>query len=451
MQAYALFAVIILTAVIFFSGMSLQNPAAIKINQDVTPPPVQASIVRPVEIAATSDSEEQDVAAVAVDNNATARPDVVPAVLPQTAVSILTAQDIEHSSAKLRGEVVAGQPALEALFFVYGYDESEVEEASERGSYQSVVDRSGRGLQTYRMTGNLNQSQKYGVSVRNLAPDTDYYARLCAQVVDGLRCSSVTSFATPPRVFSASSAYVPTFGTLSVEHISAEVVRLKGTVNMRDTQDGEVYVVYGESQSAVGAVLGDEYRDIDEDGDNLQRTRVASDIRGQRAMTETLIGLDDSTRHYYAWCVEYDGLRDGVVCSRMYSFTTHDEDYGLTPDINMSQPVVQGSKVQLSGQVDMDEFRNGRVFFVYGTASNVIAAVPGRTSFATVRQSGYQLQKQLVDVDLDRDDDYSLRLTNLQSNTLYFARLCVEYQNEDQNFRQSAFVACSVIEEFVTE
>jgi hypothetical protein len=223
---------------------------------------------------------------------------------------------------------------------------------------------------------------------------------------------------------------------------------LTTTVSMRDTIDGDVYLIYCESQTAVEEARTQSYGRIDEDDEDLQKTRVVSDIRGTQRLAKTVDDLSADTVIYYVVCVEYDGLRDGTICTRTQSYQTYDEDYGTAPSVQTTAAVAAETSARLSGSVAMRDFFDGKVFFVYGSDLGRITNVPGETSMERLRQTQDRFQRVFVDGDLDGNADYTRTVRDLHPDTLYAARLCVEFENQNENYRDTAFVECGGLRSF---
>jgi hypothetical protein len=243
---------------------------------------------------------------------------------------------------------------------------------------------------------------------------------------------------------------LPTIRLTDEVFISANEVRFGATVDMRDTEDGRVYLVYGESRKLVELALEQDYQAIDESDEFLQKTRLAVNVRGFIEVSQTIDNLEDETDHYYVICVSYDGLRDGFVCSRLQSFATYEDSFGDTPIVQTVVPTTIDTQTVLAGSVRMSSFRNGQVFFVYGTDVARIGRIGGETSMRNVRQSGDRQQRVIVDTDLFGTNSYSTRVTDLLPETAYAARLCVEYKNQNDNYRDALFVECGAMQLFTT-
>ena len=461
MQVGAFFAAVALVVVLFFSGLTITTDTTQSTPDEagggfVLPSftnsigsPADAQPVQTVESTAEPVSVAQAPTTAATDTDAAvvAAPEPTADPLPPTAFELFSVQDIEYSSALVRGQVIVGNEVPQTVFFVFDYERSDIDRVDDiYSTYAQVTERRGDIVYTSLVANTLSASQAVATRLGDLAPDTTYYVRLCGEMDARLRCTGTRSFETIARVTSQQDARYPVFSGTDVVHVTGESVQFVTNIDMNDMHDGEVYVVYGESLDDINQAYGQEYSDIDEDGDDLQRVRVYRNLRGSLTLFETVDDLDDNTVQYYFWCVEFDGLDDGVVCDRIYSERTYDEDFGLTPDLRIDSVTTSNTIASLQGSADMDEFRNGIIFFVYGTNQNAIASLGGTGTFVNVRQNGDRLQKRLVDDDLDRSDEYSLVVADLLSETTYSVRLCAEYENQNSNYNQAQFIACSAVE-----
>jgi len=117
--------------------------------------------------------------------------------------------------------------------------------------------------------------------------------------------------------------YVETNDADDVTETSAE---LNGEVDMQDADNGLVFFAYGEDEEAVEEVTDeDEFRDIDEDGDDLQLIQVASNFDNDDNFIALITGLADDTDYYFRLCVEYEDEEDDeerIVCGEVESFET---------------------------------------------------------------------------------------------------------------------------------
>jgi len=380
---------------------------------------------------------------------------VTETILAQASLHLQPTQNITETSATLRGAAQVGTEDFAAVFFIYTYTQRDLTSAlSGMQSYDDVVASAPAGVDVYLVDQNFTRSNSYTTiaNLRFLAPDTMYHARLCGELAEGLICSETETFTTRVGALTLRQADRPSISRLGITPVWADEVLLNATVQMNDFVEGEVYLLYGESEVRVTeATTIENYRSIREAEADLQKQRIEYDLRGTRSFAARLTELEPETTHYYTWCVSYDGLDDGVVCTYVRSFITHHQDFGKTPGVTKVVPVVGVDKVSLSGVVDMRDFRNGQVFFVYGTDQSRLSRLGGEGELSNIYQSGDRLQVSIQDNDLDDSDSYTENITGLVVDTTYYARLCVEYENQNQYYNEVPFIHCSELVDFVTE
>ena len=172
-----------------------------------------------------------------------------------------------------------------------------------------------------------NEYRNFGYRLANLRDDTTYYYRAVGADDEGDRdYGAVYRFTTDYDDGSGDDE--PTVTTSLPTNIGDHEADLRGSVNMNDYNNGEVFFVYGEDEDQVEDVEDDfdSYRDIDEDGDGLQKVLVDSDLDSRDSYVEDVDSLDDDTRHYFSICVGYEDEdeADVVKCGSVRSFTTDD-------------------------------------------------------------------------------------------------------------------------------
>ena len=96
----------------------------------------------------------------------------------------------------------------------------------------------------------------------------------------------------------------------------------------------------------------------------------------------------------------------------------------------------------------MNDFDNGVVFFVYGEDEDLVEEIEDEyDSYNDVDEDGDDLQKVLMDSDVDNSASYELSLFSLDEDTDYFFQICLEYEDEDGD----DILVCGGVEEFTTE
>lgn len=224
-------------------------------------------------------------------------------------VETLRARDIDDEEARLYGEVDLDGAPYAYVWFEYGQggrltDHTDEEKVSDDDDFSAYVD--------------------------DLDEDEKYYFRAVAEDPDGQRTyGELMSFETDDHGGSSSNNDdEPDVETGDAKNIDEDSARIYGEVDMNDFDDGLVFFVYGEDEDAVEDVEDEnEYNDVDEEGDDLQKVKIYSNLDDERSFWLEIGGLDDDTDYYYRICVEYEDEDDDevLVCGDTEHFQT-DED-----------------------------------------------------------------------------------------------------------------------------
>ena len=224
-------------------------------------------------------------------------------------VSTQSATDVEDDRATLRGRVYTGREDEVTVYFEYGRSRNSLDDET-----------------SHRVIENPSATYNFSTTLRDLNDDTVYYYRAVAEDERGDEdYGSVYSFRTDEG---RTSRYddEPDLDTRSASSITDDSAYLRGIVDMNDFENGLVFFVYGEDRSQIEDVEDDydQYADVDENGDNLQKVKVDSSLDGSSSYTEKVSGLDSNTRIYFSICVEYeDEDGDDVIgCGDTESFDT---------------------------------------------------------------------------------------------------------------------------------
>ncbi len=220
-------------------------------------------------------------------------------------VTTRSAINIDEDSATLRGVLDFNGEDTADVYFEYGRTRSNL--VNDINSIELDED---------------DDDEAFSQRVSNLREDTLYYFRAVAEDESGDKdYGSILSFRTDD-----SRTAEPDVTTDDVFNITDDSARLTGEVDMNDFSNGIVFFVYGEDESQVEDVADDyeEYTDIDEDGDRLQKELVDSDLDGFDDYSEMVDNLDNDTRIYFSLCVEFEDEDDDrtIVCGDTESFTT---------------------------------------------------------------------------------------------------------------------------------
>lgn len=226
------------------------------------------------------------------------------------------------------------------------------------------------------------------------------------------------------------SSYEVEAGTGFVGYDDDEIT-LNGVVDLNGAPYAYVYFEYSE--------------DDDDFDERTSKRRVTRDSN----FYYTVDDLDSDEIFYYrAVSEDPSGHRDYGTTRYFYvSGSSYNDDDEPRAETDRAQDIDEDS-AELNGEVDMNDFRNGVVFFVYGEDEDQIEDVErDYDSYSDVDEDGDDLQKVRVDSDLDGHDDYSERITGLDDDTEYFFQICVEYEDEDDD----ETLECGGVEDFETD
>lgn len=186
---------------------------------------------------------------------------------------------------------------------------------------------------------------------------------------------------------------------------------------------------------------------------NSSAQRVSVDDRYDAGdeFEEDVDRLREDTRYYFRACAqEKDG---GITSGNIKRFTTDDENGNSNngdeePSVDLDGvDDIEEDSAELNGSVDMNDFRDGLVFFLWGEDEDEVEDATDEDEYADIDENGDDLQKKRMDTDLDGDDDYSLDIDDLDDDTDYYYTLCVEYEDEDDD----QVLECASIDDFRTD
>jgi len=161
---------------------------------------------------------------------------------------------------------------------------------------------------------------------------------------------------------------------------------------------------------------------------------------------------EDEWYDYRAVAEDPDGNRTyGDIRSILFRDTDRDDDDDDDdePDVETGDADdIDEDSAEIEGEVDMNDFEDGIVFFVYGEDEDLIKEIEDEyDEYSDIDEEGDDLQKFMVDSNLDDNADYTGRLNGLDDDTEYFYQICVEYEDEDDD----ETIACGGVESFETD
>lgn len=221
---------------------------------------------------------------------------------------------------------------------------------------------------------------------------------------------------------------VTTRAAVDIEEDSAA---LRGRLYIGTSDEAEVWFQYGETRYDL-----DEATDKETFDDNDARYLFSSDVTD----------LDENSRYYFRAVGEDDN--GDVDYGAIYTFRTDDADDEL-PDVDTDQAEdITEDAAELHGSVDMNDFDDGRVFFVYGEDESLVEDIAeDHDSYSAIDEEGDDLQKVTADTNLDGSSNYQLDIDDLDSDTDIYFSLCVEFEDEDDD----DMLVCGDVEAFTTD
>ena len=175
--------------------------------------------------------------------------------------------------------------------------------------------------------GDQNETTSFSMIVPDLDTNRSYYYRAVAEGEDGRYAEgSIRSFTyTGNSSSNSSNDDVPQVNVDSADNVDENSAELSGAVDMNDYENGLAFMVYGEDESSIDDVEDDnQYSDVDENGDDLQKVLLSSSLDDDRDFTVDVSSLNDNTEYFFRMCVEYDDEDNDetLVCSSVKSFET---------------------------------------------------------------------------------------------------------------------------------
>ena len=329
-------------------------------------------------------------------------------------------EDVDEDSAELNGEIDMNDAEDGIVFFVYGQDESRIDDVEDDyDTFNDVEDdEENDEFMVVEADSSFNGSGNFSEDVNNLDENETYYFRICVEYEDednddDLECGSVREFDTEDE--GNNNDDEPDATTDDPDDVDENSADLRGEVDMNDFNNGRVFFVYGQDESQIDDVEDDydSYSDVDEDGDDLQKVSVDSDLDDQDDYTRTVSGLDENEDYYYQICVEYEDEDgdDTLECGNTEHFETDDE---FDPGSDTDRPIPGACAVTnigvgsatLSARVDGNGHTT-RSYFQYGRTTAF-----GSTTSSSSTGSNTNIVAKFV--------------SGLSANTTYYCRLVSE-------------------------
>jgi len=244
--------------------------------------------------------------------------------------------------------------------------------------------------------------------------------------------------------------------TLTPRDVEEDSVELRGEVDMNDFRNGIVFFVYGQDEDMIEDVEDDydEYDDVrdDEENDDFEVVRVDNDLDGDDRYDEEVNNLEEDEDYYYIICVEYedDDNDETLECGSVRDFETdgNSSNNDDEPEAETVSAVnVDNNSATLRGDIDMNDFDNGLVFFVWGEDEDQVEEVEDEDRYSDIDTDGDDLRRAIVNNNFDGDDSFNIEVFSLDGDTDIYFRICVEYRDEDNDNT----LECGNVREFETD
>lgn len=222
--------------------------------------------------------------------------------------------------------------------------------------------------------------------------------------------------------------------TIDAESVEDEYAVLRGVLTFNNTNFARVWFEYGDDE---------DYLDYE-----TQRVLV------NKTYTPVILNmevedLDKDQEYFYRIIAEDQNGR--ISTGEIVEFFTDDngDSDDETPDVETEDVSnIDYNSAEIEGSVDMNEFENGLVFFIYGQDEDLLDEVQDEyDTYSDIDEEGDDLQKVEVDDGLDDNDSYQEEITGLEEDTEYFYAMCVQYEDEDGD----DVLQCGDIESFDTD
>ncbi len=342
---------------------------------------------------------------------------------------------INEDSARLHGSVdMNDAPYPGIAFFVWGQDEDLIEDVDSEFYSYADIDEEDEDLQKQYVNSSFEGSDEISLLVTNLDEQTDYYYRACVSyaISDSqveLVCGDVEEFETSDEGQCTIYDVYPEHS----EYYTGEVIEVSWEFNDADCtteqQNTEVYMALRSTINSTGQ------------GFDSVGTHVAEDEDGEWEIPDSY-----SEGYYYVHVYTTENnIEEGWSNYTVYVHSSN-SNFEI-PDVETDSATdIDDDSAELRGDVDMNDYDGGRVFFVWGQDEDDVEDVEEEDSYSDIDESGDDLQKESVDNDFDGNDSFELNIYNLDDNTDYYFRICVEYEDNGNNDT----LECGDVEDFET-
>lgn len=288
--------------------------------------------------------------------------------------------------------------------------------------------------QWYGMPGYENQ-----YNLRFRLRDQDYHIRNYAQLQAFLEeLIAYLRELTEDRDYGYAEVEVTTRSATDVTDDSAV---LRGSVSDFDGSDfARVWFEYGRSYYALTERTDTEWLYEDDDADFEYEV---DDLRTDTRYYFRAVARDEHGRSDYGSVLQF-------VTDDDYDDDDDDDDYdGDEPHATTrSASNIGDDYATLHGSVDMNDYDNGTVFFVYGEDESQVEDIEDDyDTYDDIDEDDEDLQKVRVETGFDGSESFELGVGALENDTRHYYSICVEYEDDDDD----EVLTCGNVVSFTTD
>ena len=251
-------------------------------------------------------------------------------------------------------------------------------------------------------------------------------------------------------------AAAPMVLTRSAQNIETGRATLRGAVELFGETEGTAFFVYGYNENQVTAFTSryDSVSDVPDENTTDAMRVVIVDQRADesRLYDRSVSSLVDDTEYFFRFCFETSvGIDELMRCGAVRSLMTIEDDYRSDrfslPSVSVDRATnITAHEATLSGRYDVRDAVDGIAFFVYGESSELVGEVADEyDTYSAVREADEDLQKVRVGARLLGRGERERHIDDLERDTEYFYRFCLEYDGERSGLR------CTSVRSFTTD
>jgi len=239
-----------------------------------------------------------------------------------------------------------------------------------------------------------------------------------------------------------SSAVGTNYLTVQTDGVTAqgsEKIELEGRVTFKRDSDARVWFEYGKTSILNYSTISLELKNQDS-GDTFNFEISVPDLDTNQVYYYRAVAEDEDGRYAEGTVksFRYEGRND-------YNNNSSNDDL---PDVATDEAYgIYDDRAVLQGDVDMNDYEDGLAFFVYGEDEDQVDEVSDEDTYSDISTDGDDLRKVQVASNLDTNRSFKLTVTGLDDDTEHFFRLCVQYEDEDNDDT----LTCGDVESFETD